>query len=422
MRPVPTGWGMPLYSGDLWAACRVAVRDYQTWAELPPDEAWEDQDPDATWDQDTAPSTVLSPDRGSISKDWAGPGQRTSATIELPLTDPNIAQVTQNRWIAIHGYLVPPVDARDFSIDLDLVPYVVVADLFITGLEHNQTDGTVTVSADDLVTLLGARQLDTGTGPTGYLPTARTVHGVIRELVTRYAPLETLVTVTGAPDAPWAPTLDNDQHPEPLTGTVWSAIEELALLAGITVTADGPHLALGPSNSNPVHSGLTITETPAASGIQAVTARRQTAPAVTDVIATGSNPTGDRVAGRAHDPATQAQQGFQWDATISVPGQVDQTQATLAAIAHLDYLRGQQTSGALEVPWLPFLEPGDVITVAWETGPTDAHYLDSVTIPLNPAEPIPLTLRGGSWPTWADEPPGNTWADLDPALTWAQDT
>ena len=421
MRTTPPEWDTALYTGDMWAACTVDVRDYDTWDELPPAEAWAAQDPAADWFSDTGPITTIGPTGGTVTKDWSGPAARTSAVIVLPIADPGISQVIRGRWVAVRAHLTDPWNPDHFIVDPLLVPSAVVSDLLITGLEWNQRAGTLTAAAEDLVTLLGARQLDTGTGPTGHLPAARTAQGVIRELVAHYAPTETIVTTRpGTPDAPWAPSTDPDGTPEPLTGTVWSAIEAMCLLAGLTFVADGPRVHLDSSNKSPVHTGITITETPTVSGVQAVEAVRNEAPTATRVIATGTNAAGDPIAYRVTEPATT--QGYEWDATVSVSGNTDTTQLGLAATAHLDYLRGTQESGRVTIPWLPFLEPGDLVTVAWATAPMDAHYIDSLTIPLDPADPLALALRGGSWPTWADEPPTEAWADLDPARTWAQDT
>lgn len=421
MRTTPTEWDTNLYTGDMWAACTVDVRDFDTWAELPPAEAWQDQDPAADWFSDVSPITTISPVGGTITKDWAGPAARSSAVIVLPIDDPGGLEVIRGRWVAVRAHLTDPRNAAYFIIDPLLVPSAVVCDLFITGREWNQRGGTLTVSAEDLVTLLGSRQLDTGTGPTGHLPAARTAQGVIRELVAYYAPTETVVTAQpGTPDAPWSPTPDNGT-PEPLTGTVWSAIESMCTLAGLTLTADGPRIHLDRSNKNPTHTGITITETPAVSGVQAVEAVRTEAPAATRVIATGTNAAGEPIAARVTDPPANGQ-GFAWDATISVSGTPTPTQLGLAAVAHLDYLRGEQESGRVTIPWLPFLEPGDPVTIAWATAPMEVHYIDGMSIPLDPAEPLALALRGGTWPTWADEPPAETWAALDPAHTWAKDT
>jgi hypothetical protein len=418
MRPTPPEWTPALFAGDMWAAVRVATRAYLAWDALPPAETWAEQG-DALWLEDTGPALGLSPIGGAIRKDWSGPAARTSAAVDVPLEA--AAGVTRGQWAAIVGYLTTPAQAPP-SGDPAGVPSAVIADLYVSGIEtaRGPQESTATLLLEDLVTLLGARVLDTGTGPTGYLPAARTAHGVIRELVALFAPADVLVIDDAAPDAPWAPTL-TDGTPDRLTGNVWSAIETVATLAGLALDADGAILYLRPGQTNPTHSGITITAAPTLSGVQAVTARRTHAPAVTRVIASGVDAAGSPIAGRAADDAAAAAQGFHWDDEVNI-GTADPTQAALAALARLTQLRGEQDAGELTVPWLPILEPGDVLTVAWADEPPAPHYVGAVDIPIDPTAPVRVTLRGYVWPTWAQEPPDQTWADLPTELTWGEDT
>lgn len=423
MRTVPPEWTPELYAGDLWAAPSAAVATYSaTWDDLDPDETWEDQPPAATWAQDVYAEPIgVTVIDGLLSRDWAGGAGRVTATVVLPEGSPNVDEVATGKWIILAGHLCPPSDAPPLG-DPVTVPAAHLATLYIVGLEHEHAAGIVTAAAEDLVTLLGARVLDTGTGPPGYLPTARTAQGVIGELVDRFAPVVArAIADPGAPDAPWAPEVDDDGHPVPLTGSVWGAIEAVCGLAGLAAHAEGPELRLHASTMQAAHSGLTITETPALDGIQAVRALRQTAPAVTRVIVTGVDGAGTPIAGRAHDPDLAAEQGLDRDEALSVSGATDIGTLGAAAIARLEEARASRAAGTVDVPWLPMLEPGDLVTMAWATAPLRSYWIDSTTVPLDPARPVTLTLRGPLLARWQDEPPGEPWTDLDPGLTWAED-
>lgn len=420
----PTQWTPDMMAGDLWAATTATIHTWKPyWQDLPPTDTWADEVgawEDDLWDKTPAPIQVTD---GSVTRDAVGYAHRTTATLTASLADPNHMQAAVGRWLTIAAHVCPLADAPPDGDPATVSP-VTLATLWITSREVDPAAGEVTIQAEDLVTLLGSRML-TGGGRAGYLPAARTTTAVISEVVAAFAP-KFATTVPGtAPDKSWKPLKDRTDGTTllPLAGSAWDAVEAMCDLAGVTVAADGTRLLLSAEHVQPEHSGISITLTPNVAGVQGLPgSRRTTAAAVTRIIATGQDEGDNRtVIGVAQDDPAAAAQGFHVDEQLQVPTQATAAELQAAALIRLAVVRAASEAGQVVTPWLPVWRPGDLLTVAWAPADVRSYYVQSVRIPVHPADGITLVLRGPALARWQDEPDSEPWTALPPGKTWKQD-
>lgn len=73
-----------------------------------------------------------------------------------------------------------------------------------------------------------------------------------------------------------------------------------------------------------------------------------------------------------------------------------QAQATTAASALLDKVRGMSRQLSLSCVPNPALEAGDVIRVRFPDGSTETHLVDALTVPLTPGDAMSITTRSSA--------------------------
>lgn len=391
-----------MWEGDLWCACTVTIDRAARWGDLV--HTW--ADPRVSW-AGTAPMT-FSPSGGRIIRDWVGPSARTTGEIIVPLTHPGVDDIRRGQWATIRGHACPLAQAPPDG-DPTGVPHVAIAELLITSVRASRADGMLTLAVEDTCTVVGSLPVDTGSGPVGLLPKGRTVKTVIAEVVGLLTLPRVSIFDHAAPDAPWAPAV-LDGALQPLTGTVWDVLEQLATLAGIYLTTERAQLHLWPAREITDRTPVTLTEMPGP-GVLMTQTTVEAAPTMTRAIVTGQDDAGNQLAGRARSALGEAEQGYRLDDITSISGATTQAALTAAAASRMVWLEANHLAGDVETTWLPFLEPGDVVGVNWATGGR-SHYVQAVELDLDPLRPMRLSLRGGAWRTWAHWRATWTWATL----------